>query len=87
MLCLFCTQADLLQVDVGRPENQETTALGAALAAGLAIGFFTEDDIFDLSSTAIDVFSPKIPSSDALTRFTKWKKAVERATDLADLAP
>lgn len=87
VVCAWLFQADLLQVDVGRPENQETTALGAALAAGLSVSFFTEDQIFDSSSIKMDVFVPKISSSDASTRFTKWKKAIERSTDLADLAP
>jgi glycerol kinase len=40
---LMQMQADLLQVPVKRPHFQETTALGAALAAGLGIGFWSEE--------------------------------------------
>ena len=42
---LMQTQADLLQVPIVRPAVTETTALGAALLAGLAVGFWTEDEV------------------------------------------
>ena len=41
--CVVLLQADLLQVPVWRPHFQETTALGAAIAAGLGIGFWSEE--------------------------------------------
>lgn len=46
---LMQIQADLLGSPVLRPAHQETTSLGAALAAGLAVGFYTMDDIFALT--------------------------------------
>jgi len=44
---LFCAwQADILGCSVVRPESTETTALGAALAAGLAVGLWDEEAVF-----------------------------------------
>lgn len=39
-------QADILQVPVRRPAHLETTSLGAALAAGIGVGFWTEEEAF-----------------------------------------
>jgi glycerol kinase len=74
-------QADVLGVPVVRPQVAETTALGAAYAAGLAVGFWqTEDDIRDnwgMSKT----WEPT-PGTEAGTKlFAQWKKAVTRTFD------
>ena len=71
---------------VARPENQETTALGAALAAGLAVGLWTESQIFGEGSTKVAEFSPQVTPEAAEARYKKWQKAVRRSMDLADLA-
>jgi glycerol kinase len=72
-------QADLLGVTVRRPVVAETTALGAAYLAGLAVGYWT--DLEDVSSNwAIDrEFEPRMDPAtrDTLTR--GWTRAVERA--------
>jgi glycerol kinase len=61
-------QADLLQLPVRRPAILETTALGAAYLAGLAVGFW--------SST---VFQPKADKKEMEARQAKWRDAVKRA--------
>lgn len=83
---LLQIQADLLGVAVARPENQETTALGAALAAGLAMGIWTESQIFADGTSNVSQFSPRVTSEEADARYKNWQKAVQRSLDLADLA-
>lgn len=74
---LLQLQADLLQCDVVRPEITETTALGAALLAGLAVGFWK--DYADIQSRwSVDkVFVPD-DSADNDNMLRYWKKALER---------
>lgn len=80
-------QADIAQVSVERPVFQETTSLGAAFAAGLAVGFFSQEDIFGSDSLAgASRFDPKKPPEWAEKRHESWTKAVEKSFGLADLA-
>lgn len=74
-------QADVLGVPVIRPQVAETTALGAAYAAGLAVGFWAnEDDI--RNNWAVDKVWEPDPNSDAGTeKYRMWKKAVTRTFD------
>jgi glycerol kinase len=74
-------QADVLQVPVIRPQVAETTALGAAYAAGLAVGFWkNEDDI--RNNWAMDKTWEPDPDSTAPTeKYRMWKKAVTRTFD------
>ncbi|MHA2270622.1 MAG: glycerol kinase GlpK [Candidatus Hodarchaeales archaeon] len=77
---LLCqVQADLMGIPVVRPRVEETTALGAAYAAGLACEFW--DDLDDLRSNwQIDrTFDPKISAEDREMRYRKWQKAVQRS--------
>lgn len=55
-------QADLLQVPVSRPRHQETTSLGAAIAAGIGVGFWTEQHAFEELREASDgrLFQPQV---------------------------
>ncbi len=70
-------QADILDVEVYRPKNVETTALGAAYLAGLATGFVRKEDIAELKE--IDrVFRPQLPEKERQDLYNGWKKAVER---------
>ncbi|KAJ3145318.1 hypothetical protein HDU89_007175 [Geranomyces variabilis] len=71
-------QADLLGISVERPAMRETTALGAALAAGLAVGVWKDLDNFKAGQKP-DVFEPKIQATDRASRYAEWKKAVERS--------
>lgn len=77
-------QADMLGVPVIRPRIIETTALGAAYAAGLAIGFW--DDITNLRQNwQMDhVWRPQMSLSDRQQLFQNWKKAVERTFGWVD---
>ncbi|MFB6133429.1 MAG: glycerol kinase GlpK [Halanaeroarchaeum sp.] len=76
-------QADLLDATVLRPVVQETTALGAAYAAGLASGFW--DSMADLRDHwRIDArFEPGLEPAEADDRYDRWRDAVERATGWA----
>jgi len=71
-------QADLLNVDVNRPKNIETTALGAALLAGLAIDFWSMDEIIE--QREIDrSFIPLMKEEKRNKLYAGWLKAVEKA--------
>jgi glycerol kinase len=72
-------QADLLGAPVVRPRVTETTALGAAYAAGLAVGFW--QSIHDLRANwQIDrTWQPKMPSNEQQACYHGWKKAIERS--------
>ena len=71
-------QSDILGVPVIRPAVTETTALGAAYLAGLAVGFWRAD--LDASSQANDRrFEPQMPSSQARTLRNRWNEAVARS--------
>jgi glycerol kinase len=81
-------QADLLGSSVVRPADTETTALGAAYAAGLAVGIWTEKQIAELTagSGASSIFHPQVTEDERERRYQSWNKAVERSFGLADLA-
>ncbi|MBQ6367178.1 MAG: glycerol kinase GlpK [Erysipelotrichaceae bacterium] len=80
---LLQTQADLLDVEVIRPKLVETTAMGAAYLAGLAVGVFKDLDevrqIWRIDSS----FVPNIDEKKREERIRKWHKAVEYAKDWA----
>lgn len=72
-------QSDLLQVPVDRPIVQETTALGAAFLAGLAVGFW-QDKQEIINMWKIDkTFTPKMKEAERVKLYDGWKRAV-RAT-------
>lgn len=74
-------QADLLGVEVRRPVVAETTALGAAYLAGLAVGYW--NDLDDLAQRwAVEKrFEPQIPPETREALYRRWQKAVRRALD------
>jgi glycerol kinase len=80
---LMQLQTDLLGVPVERPQVQETTALGAAYLAGLAVGFWK--DAADVAHHwALDRrFEPAADAADSDRRYARWKRAVERSLDWA----
>ncbi len=70
-------QADILNTPVFRPQNIETTALGAAFLAGIGAGFCTFDDIKQLKE--IDrVFEPSISEVVSEDLYSGWKEAINR---------
>lgn len=74
------------QVDVERPAFQESTSLGAALAAGLAVGMWGEEFIFSQTQENKATFTPQNAAEDTERRYVHWKTAVGRSLDLASLA-
>jgi glycerol kinase len=76
-------QADILGTEIARPEVDETTALGSAYAAGLAVGYW--DDIDELRENwQVDrEFSPEMDRERADRMYGRWDDAVERSLDWA----
>lgn len=76
---LMQTQADIIGAPVNRPQCVETTAMGAAYLAGLAVGYWvSKEDV--IRNSAIDkVFKPSISEEDRKARVKGWNKAVKYA--------
>ncbi|KAJ9179003.1 hypothetical protein P3X46_010837 [Hevea brasiliensis] len=86
---LMQSQADLLGCPVVRPADIETTALGAAYAAGLAVGVWKEEEIFaseEKVKMTDTIFRPLIDENLRKKKVDSWCKAVERTFGLADLS-
>ncbi|KAL2176161.1 glycerol kinase-like protein [Thermothelomyces heterothallicus CBS 202.75] len=76
-LCMQ-TQADITGIPVDRPRMRETTALGAAIAAGLATGVWRElEDLKQVNRNGRKVFYPQMERAKAEKMFKKWEQAVE----------
>ncbi|QIT56782.1 glycerol kinase GlpK [Aquisalimonas sp. 2447] len=70
-------QADMLGVSVERPRVTESTALGAAYLAGIAVGMWTKDEV--VNKGALDrTFTPDMDPAVREQRYRGWKKAVRR---------
>jgi glycerol kinase len=74
-------QADILGVQVERPVMLETTALGAALLAGLAVGFWSDRSELEFACERAEIFEPKLSAERREALYAGWKRAVERARD------
>jgi len=74
-------QADVLGVPVVRPEVTETTALGAAFAAGLAVGFWSDQDELRERWSEDKRWEPEMDEAERERRYGQWKKAVTRSFD------
>ena len=75
-------QADILGVPVSRPRVAETTALGAAYAAGLAVGFFAELDQLPANWHEDARWEPRVEQPSGASAATpQWRKAVDRTLD------
>jgi glycerol kinase len=72
-------QADLLGVPVVRPRVTETTALGAAYLAGLAVGYWPSPEALRAGQTNDSRFAPKMDSAEAAALRKQWLRAVERS--------
>ena len=79
-------QADLLGVPVYRPEVAETTALGAAYAAGLATGFWNSEEDLRENWAEDKRWEPKMDAAKRDEYYKYWKKAVTRTFDWFDSA-
>ena len=80
---LMQIQADILQATVHRPVCVETTALGAAYLAGLAVGYWSSQEDVRLNWAVDRSFFPTITSAQRDEKLFGWKRAVGRAFDWA----
>jgi len=76
-LCQF--QADILGIPVERPAATESTALGAAYLAGLATGFWKDEQELATQLMIAKRFEPNMPASQRDGLYAGWQRAVERA--------
>jgi glycerol kinase len=74
-------QADVLGVPVIRPRVSETTALGAAYAAGLAVGFWAGLDDLRGQWAEDRRWNPEMPADRRAREYSNWKRAVTRTFD------
>jgi glycerol kinase len=77
-------QADILDVDVVRPKVAETTALGSAYAAGLAVGFWESEDDIRKNWGEDKRWSPQMDAEAREKTYRNWKKAVTKTMDWVD---
>ena len=77
-------QADILGVPVERPQVAETTALGAAFLAGLAVGFWKSKEEIAAQYGVDRTFIPSMAAEVRQTRYAGWTKAVQRARAWAE---
>ncbi|MCW2747533.1 MAG: glycerol kinase [Nocardioidaceae bacterium] len=78
-------QADVLNVPVSRPQVPETTALGAAYAAGLAVGFWSGTDELRANWNESKRWTPQSAEEDRTKGYAGWQKAVSRTLDWVDV--
>ena len=71
-------QADILPARVDRPANIETTALGAAYLAGLAVGVYETKDEIAGNRHSDRVFEPAMDAKERSALYGGWEKAVKR---------
>ncbi len=72
-------QSDLIGCEVNRPKNVETTALGAAYMAGLAVGVWKDTDEISKNRKVDKVFHSLMPVEQRDEMYRNWKRAVERS--------
>ncbi|RIK76775.1 MAG: glycerol kinase [Planctomycetota bacterium] len=83
---LLQIQADVLQIPVVRPRVTETTALGAAYLAGLAVGVWPDRDAIRSKWQVDRRFEPRISADEAAARRATWRRAVDRTKGWAQNA-
>ncbi len=81
---MLAFQADILGVPLGRPECIETTALGAAYLAGLALGVYKSFDDIRKNAKSEDTISPTKDEGWREEQMAKWQKAVKRSLAFAE---
>ena len=83
---LMQLQADILGVPVVRPVVSETTALGAAYAAGLAVGFWRDVEEMRLNWRADRQWEPSWSADQREAGYRGWQKAIERTLNWIDVS-
>ena len=81
---LMQLQADILGIPVARPVITETTSLGAAYAAGLAIGYWESEDEIRSGFRVDRVWEPAIAAAERDALHANWLKAVDRTLNWVD---
>ena len=76
-------QSDIIDTDIARPEVDETTALGSAYAAGLAVGYWSDLDELTANWQIDREFEPDMENEKADRMYSRWSDAVERSKDWA----
>ena len=76
-------QADMIRCNVNRPKTVETTALGAAYLAGLAVGVWESKEEIEKNRQVERIFEPKMDEAKRNALYDGWKRAVERSKDWA----
>jgi glycerol kinase len=71
-------QSDVLGMEVNRPVMSETTALGAAFLAGLAVGFWKDEPQLEECRKTDAVFSPRLDTRERTRLISEWRKAVSK---------
>lgn len=74
-------QADLLRVPVTRPKVTQTTALGAAYLAGLAVGYWKDQRDVEANWAVERTFEPRMGEAEVAHRRDRWREALERSRD------
>ncbi len=74
-------QADMIRTNVNRPKMVETTAIGAAYLAGLAVGFWESTEEIEKIRQVDKVFEPQMDIEKREKRYRGWLRAVERSRD------
>ena len=74
-------QSDMIRTNVNRPKMVETTAIGAAYLAGLAVGFWKDTDEIEKIREVDKVFEPQMDIEKREKRYHGWLRAVERSRD------
>lgn len=74
-------QSDMIRTPVDRPKMVETTALGAAFLAGLAVGFWKDETELSSLREVDRIFTPEMDMEGRNKLYSGWKKAVKRAMD------
>ena len=81
---LMQTQADIAGIDVIRPTCVETTAMGAAFLAGLAVGFWDSKEDLKKNIHEGRTFTPSIAMKEREEKIKGWKRAVRTASAWAE---
>ena len=70
--------ADILRIDIEKTNVQEFSALGAAYAAGLAVGFWKDKNELEQMQDVSQVYQPKMRQEDVKILYSGWQKALKR---------
>ena len=82
---LMQTQADIINATVVRPSCLESTAMGAAFLAGLAVGYWNSRDELRTVISIDRIYKPEISEEERKTRLAGWQKAVGRSFDWVEV--